>query len=191
MIHDLDSVQAELERLRTGADADLVPPVLSVFVVEIEGDPHEYEQALKDVMDVALGLGLTEEFEGEDVPVEAVPDWFVTVSSADPSRAPSAARRGREQYLARVASGPWPVQEWLYRFCPEEDSRGWAWWDLTHPSKGTVHIWVDSWGEDFFGCDDLRWLAYAAGARNVAGPELRSAESWKKDPRTPENGNAR
>ncbi|WP_254665911.1 hypothetical protein [Streptomyces sp. WMMB 322] len=185
------SLEAEIQRLREGVDASLVPPVLSRFVVELEREAGEYSDELKKVLDAALNLGITEDFEGEDVPVDTLSPWFVEVSSEAPTKAPPPALRGRSQYLSHITSGPWQLQDWLYRFCPEEESRGWAWWDLTSPAAGVVHIWVDSWGEDFFGCDDLRWLAYTAGASRLSGPELHNAERWLQEHRADENGDAR
>lgn len=181
MIHDVDSVEMELTRLRERPDPALVPPVLSVFTVELQDQSVGFRDRLTSVLDVALQLGITEEFEDEDLPTGDLPDWFVEVSSQDSARAPIFARRGREQYLHYVASGPWPLQDWLYRFCPEEDSRGWSWWDITHDSRGSLHVWVDSWGEDFFGCDDLRWLAYTAGAKELSGPHLARPEEWANE----------
>ncbi|WP_245694520.1 hypothetical protein [Streptomyces abyssalis] len=162
--------------------------MLSVFTVELQEGLLHFKDGLTSVLEVALRLGTTEEFDGEDLPIQEVPGWFVEISS-NPENAPLAARRGRDQYLANIVSGPWPLQDWLYRFCPDEDSRGWSWWDMTPTSDGDVHLWVDSWGEDFFGCDDLRWLAYTAGARRVVGPEIRQLESWLEESSTQKDDN--
>ncbi|ATL31598.1 hypothetical protein [Streptomyces formicae] len=39
-----------------------------------------------------------------------------------------------------------------------------------------MRIWADTWGESFFACDELRWLAYVSGAEDVSGPELRRVD---------------
>ncbi|MEU7583736.1 hypothetical protein AB0B50_39865 [Streptomyces sp. NPDC041068] len=48
----------------------------------------------------------------------------------------------------------------------------------TPSADGKVRIWVDTWGESFFACDELRWLAYVAGADDVSGPHLAKVERW-------------
>lgn len=70
------------------------------------------------------------------------------------------------------------VPAWLHEFGPDSEARGWAWWDLTDSSDGTARIWVDPWGESFFACDELRWLAYVAGSAEVGGPPLAKVERW-------------
>ncbi|MFI8876255.1 hypothetical protein [Streptomyces sp. NPDC055243] len=86
--------------------------------------------------------------------------------------APEFARGGREHYNSAFQGGSWRLQEWLYEFDPESETRGWAWWDLTRSAEGSIRIWVDSWGESFFACGELRWLALVAGADEVSGPHL-------------------
>jgi hypothetical protein len=78
----------------------------------------------------------------------------------------------------RTGQRPWSLQNWLYRFDPDEESRGWQWWDITSAGSSRVRIWVDSWGEPSFGCLDLLWVAYVAGARHVDEPTVRRPESW-------------
>lgn len=73
---------------------------------------------------------------------------------------------------------PWEIQDWLYRFDPDEDSRGWEWWDATLVGPSRVHVWVDSWGESFFGCQELLWATYVAGAVRVVGPTLEKSTVW-------------
>ncbi|WP_019983808.1 MULTISPECIES: hypothetical protein [unclassified Streptomyces] len=73
------------------------------------------------------------------------------------------------------------MQEWLHRFDPDEGSRGWEFWDAVPAGPARVHVWVDSWGESFFGSLDLLWLLYAAGAAHVEGPEIRKAVIWASE----------
>ncbi|MEU8959474.1 hypothetical protein AB0C93_34895 [Streptomyces sp. NPDC048518] len=112
------------------------------------------------------------------LPVDNIPGWFRSVRGGDLGVLPGFARRGLELYLTRFGNGPWELQEWLYEFDPESETRGWAWWDLTGPGEGSARVWVDSWGESFFACDELRWLALVAGAEEVRGPRLVAAAAW-------------
>ncbi|MFI1223789.1 MULTISPECIES: hypothetical protein [unclassified Streptomyces] len=142
----------------------------------------EYERRLRSVISPAVRLGGTADFEQESLPVGDVPDWFAAVSSQKPERAPQFARAGRERYAEHTGGGrPWELLDWLYRFDPDEDSRGWEWWDATQVGASRVHVWVDSWGESFFGCQDLLWTAYTAGAVRVDGPGVQQSVVWSAD----------
>ncbi|MDD9377628.1 hypothetical protein M8Z33_13360 [Streptomyces sp. ZAF1911] len=44
--------------------------------------------------------------------------------------------------------------------------------------NGVLRLWVDTWGEPSFAWEDLRWLAFVAGARTVANPVLVKPEAW-------------
>ncbi|MFJ1745895.1 hypothetical protein ACIOJD_06570 [Streptomyces sp. NPDC088116] len=135
-------------------------------------------ERLRSILSPALRLGCTADFEADSLPVDDLPDWFVAVSSPDGERAPDFARNGRDGYTDRTAGRPWELQNWLYRFDPDEDSRGWEWWDITQAGPSRVHVWVDSWGESFFGSQDLLWAAYAAGALHVDGPTIKRSAAW-------------
>jgi hypothetical protein len=50
----------------------------------------------------------------------------------------------------------------MFRAIPQFN--GWEFWDVTPVGPARVHVWVDSWGESFFGSLDLLWLLYTAGA---------------------------
>ncbi|MFI1399797.1 hypothetical protein [Streptomyces sp. NPDC020681] len=176
-MHSSESLEAELERLQRRPGADSAPPVLCEFAVDVSGDPTHYVNRLRSVLSAAVTLGATADFEEESLPVDDVPDWFVAISSGDEGRAPDFAKNGRNAYRDRVDQ-PWELQNWLYRFDPDEDSRGWEWWDITAAGPSRVHVWVDSWGESFFGCQELRWAAYTAGALRVEGPTVRRSEAW-------------
>ncbi|MCQ1581163.1 hypothetical protein [Streptomyces parvus] len=185
MMHTGDSLAAELLRVRQcrpvrqrpGADA--APPVLSLFVIDVSGDAAAYVERLRSVLAPAVRLGCTADFAQESLPVGEVPGWFAEVCSGPEGgsgpggeeRAPRFARAGREAYADHTGGGgPWDLQDWLYRFDPDEDSRGWEWWDATVAGPSRVHVRVDSWGEPSFGCQDLLWAVFTAGAVRVEGP---------------------
>ncbi|MBM7437761.1 hypothetical protein [Streptomyces sp. HB132] len=177
-----DSLPTELHRLRHRPGADYTPPVLSLFVVHASGDAAEYEQRLRSALAPAVRLRGTADFEQGSLPVDDVPDWFGAISSGDEQRAPQFARTGRDGYVEHTRGGrPWELQDWLYRFDPDEDSRGWEWWDATPAGPSRVHIWVDSRGESFFGCQELLWAAYTAGADRVDGPTLQQSTVWSAE----------
>ncbi|MGW2226350.1 hypothetical protein [Streptomyces formicae] len=176
MFHETEDIEQERLRVARRPSPQDAPPVLSTFDVTLTVPAAEYEARLRSVLDAALGIALSADFAEEDLPVAAVPAWFAEVSGPLSARAPRFARRGRERYAAVIRGGSWELQSWLHEFDPDSESRGWAWWDLTRPSDGTVRIWADTWGEPFFACDELRWLAYVAGAEDVSGPELRRVD---------------
>ncbi|MEB8337409.1 hypothetical protein [Streptomyces endophyticus] len=152
--------------------------MLSRFDVQVDGSPAVYVERLRSVLQVALELAGTAEFDDSDLPEENLPAWFRAIGSGGSEEAPEFSLTGMRCYLELKGAAEWDVQEWLYRFDPEEDSRGWAWWDATCEGPSQVRIWVDAWGESFFGCDELRWLAFTAGATSVKGPELSRTEVW-------------
>ncbi|MFG2506626.1 hypothetical protein ACGFOW_14105 [Streptomyces rubiginosohelvolus] len=195
MMHTGDSVAAELLRVRErrpvgqrpGADA--APPALSLFVIDVSGDAAAYVERLRSVLAPAVRLGCTADFEQESLPVDEVPGWFAEVcsgpgpggGSGGEERAPRFARAGREAYAEHTGGGgPWDLQDWLYRFDPDEDSRGWEWWDATVAGPSRVHVRVDSWGEPSFGCQDLLWAVFTAGAVRVEGPMVQITSFQEK-----------
>ncbi|MFB8143038.1 hypothetical protein [Streptomyces parvus] len=192
MMHTGDSLAAEHRRVRErqpvrqrpGADA--APPVLSLFVIDVPGDAAAYVERLRSVLAPAVRLGCTADFEQESLPVDEVPGWFAEVCSGGggEERAPWFARAGREAYAEHTGGGgPWDLQDWLYRFDPDEDSRGWEWWDATVAGPSRVHVRVDSWGEPFFGCQDLLWAVFTAGAVRVEGPMIQiQITSFRENP---------
>ncbi|MEV7103433.1 hypothetical protein [Streptomyces atroolivaceus] len=182
MMHNSDSLAAEFERLRSRPGTGSAPPVLALFVVDVPGDAAGYEQRLRSVLSPAVRLGGTADFERESLPVDGVPDWFAAVSSGNEERAPQFARTGYDGYVGHTGgSRPWELQSWLFRFDPEEDSRGWEWWDATRAGPSRVHIWTDSQGESLFGCQDLLWAVYAAGAVRVDGPAIQKSAVWSAE----------
>ncbi|MFF4400214.1 hypothetical protein [Streptomyces sp. NPDC001480] len=159
MIHEIEDIERERLRLARRPVPEEVPPVLSAFDVRTKCSVAEFGARMRAVLDAALRLALSHPFDGSDLPVDLVPDWFAV-----------ACRQGGD--------GKWELQNWLYQFDPENEFRGWAWWDLTETGDGAARVWVDSWGEDFFGCDDFRWLAHVSGGEEVTGPVLAGAGDW-------------
>ncbi|WAL99543.1 hypothetical protein [Streptomyces sp. Je 1-369] len=178
MMHEIEDIEQERLRVARRPSARDAPPVLCWFDVTPTVPFDVYASRLRSVLDVALGLALAADFGEEELPTAAVPEWFAAVSGPRFAEAPVFARQGRECYAAAVRGGPWELHAWLHEFDPDSETRGWAWWDLTNSSDGTVRIWADTWGESFFACDELRWLAYAAGSTEVSGPHLAKAEKW-------------
>ncbi|MFH9671574.1 hypothetical protein ACH4L5_04715 [Streptomyces sp. NPDC017405] len=182
MIHSEESVAAELDRVRRRPAADAAPPVLAVFTVEVaEGSAAEYAQRVRQVLAAALQLARTARFDDEDLPADEFPEWFTTVCARGGEVPERFARLGRTAYTERGGGSPWPLQDWIYRFDPDEESRGWAFWDAVPVGPAQVRVWVDSWGESFFGSLDLLWLLCTAGAARVAGPEVRKAGVWESE----------
>lgn len=177
MMHEIEDIGQERIRVAGRPSPQDAPPVLCWFDLAPAVPADVYADRLRSVLDAALALALTEDFD-DTLPVDSVPEWFAAVSEPLSPRTPEFARRGRECYAAAIQGGPWKLQEWLYEFDPESESRGWAWWDLTRSADGTVRIWADTWGESFFACDELRWLAFTAGSDKVSGPHLAKVEKW-------------
>lgn len=184
MIHSEASVAAELDRVRQRPPAESAPPVLAAFTVDVaEGSPAAYAQRVRHVLSAALHLACTAEFDDEDLPADEFPDWFTAISARDGEAHEEFARDGRTAYTHRSGGNPWSLQNWIYRFDPDEDSRGWEFWDVVPLGPSQVHVWVDSWGESFFGSLDLLWLLYTAGAAHAEGPEIRKASTWASEAR--------
>ncbi|WP_069737638.1 hypothetical protein [Streptomyces sp. EN27] len=186
MMHTSDSLAAEFRRVRERPDTDAAPPVLALFVIDVSDDAAAYVERLRSVLAPAVRLGCTADFEQESLPVHEVPGWFAAVGSGagsgDEERVPRFARAGREAYAEHTGGGrPWDLQDWLYRFDPDEDSRGWEWWDATAAGPFRVHVRVDNGGESFFGCQDLLWAVFTAGAVRVEGPTVQNASVWSAE----------
>ncbi|MBT2421531.1 hypothetical protein J7F01_23540 [Streptomyces sp. ISL-22] len=178
MIHEIEDIEQERIRLVHRPDVDGAPPVLCAFDVQTSGPVSEFDTRLRSVLAPALRLAASQPFEGQDLPVDAIPSWFVAAAREPSGPVPDFARRGAERYAATIGKGTWDLQEWLYQFDPESEFRGWAWWDLTQAGEREARIWVDTWGESFFACDELRWLVYVSGAEEVSGPALVRPADW-------------
>ncbi len=185
MIHSEESVAAELDRVMQPPAIESAPPVLAAFTVDVfEGTLEAYALRVRRVLSAALRLAFTAEFDDEDLPTDEFPDWFRTVSVRDgEASSPIFARQGRSTYMDRSGGGPWSLQNWIYRFDPDEESRGWEFWDIVPAGPSRLRVWVDSRGESFFGSLELLWLLCTAGAAQVEGPEVRKAGMWASEVR--------
>ncbi|MEV0371123.1 hypothetical protein AB0I10_15030 [Streptomyces sp. NPDC050636] len=192
MFHELGDLREEQQRVAARPPEDGAPPVLSVFdvVLHQDVDPTAYMERVRAVVSAALKLAVSATFDDEDLPVEAIPAWFVAVSRTpdepgepgEPGE-PDAdltefARRGKARYQEEFGNRPWDIQWWLWQFDPDSETRGWAWWDATQSGDRRVRVWADSWGEDFYACDEVRWLLHTAGAETVSGPVLAHPSEW-------------
>ncbi|MET9170113.1 hypothetical protein AB0N77_04985 [Streptomyces misionensis] len=182
MIHSEESVAAELDRVQQPPVADSAPPVLAVFTVDVaEGSSGTYAERVRHVLSAALHLACTAEFDDRDLPVDEFPDWFKSVCSPNGEELKQFARNGCAAYRDRSGGQPWSLQNWIYRFDPDDDSRAWEFWDAIPVGPAQVRVWVDSWGEPFFGSLELLWLLYTAGALHIDGPEIRKAAVWASE----------
>ncbi|MFJ7266493.1 hypothetical protein ACIQV3_07450 [Streptomyces sp. NPDC099050] len=179
MLHEIEDLEIERSRVARRPESDSAPPVLAFFELTVDGDPARYADRLRGVLDAVLEIAVSESFDDDDLPVDTIPGWFSGACRGGGSPEPFAVE-GRDRYTERTGSAPWDLQNWLSRFDPELEIRGWAWWDMTcsPAGDGVLRLWADTWGEPFFAWEDLRWLAYAAGARSVADPVLVKPEVW-------------
>lgn len=143
--------------------------MLSVFYIEVEAwnEAEAFGRRLRELVGAGVKAGLEADFESETISEADVPAWAADAwADATPRYA---AHRGDEE---------WTVQDFLYSFEPGQ--RTWSWWDLTAVSGNVVCMWIDSRGEAVYGCEELRWMVYAAGARSVVGPLLREVGEWER-----------
>jgi hypothetical protein len=178
MFHEIEDIEQERARLAHRPSPEEAPPVLSAFDVRTNCSIAEFDARLRSVLAPALELALSEAFEGGDLPLETLPNWFVAAARGSSGPVPEHVCRGAERYAAATGQGPWDLQEWLYQFDPDSEFRGWAWWDLTQVGDREARIWVDSWGESFFACNELRWAAFVCGGDDVTGPTLVRTTDW-------------
>ncbi|MFJ2906313.1 hypothetical protein [Streptomyces sp. NPDC087212] len=177
MMHTIEDIEQEKLRVLSRPSPQAAPPVLCFFAIRPVVPVEEYQARLRAVLGPALELAATQSFDDE-LPEDSIPGWFAAVCGRSSTTVPDFARRGVEHYRTAREGGRWELQEWLDQFDPESEFRGWAWWDLTRSPDGSVKVWVDTWGESFFACDELRWLAFVAGADRVTGPELARIDGW-------------
>ncbi len=179
MLHEIEGVEQERARVSERPDSAAGIPVLTCVEVAPSGDPQVCSDRLRDVLAAVFGLAVRADFDEDEIPVDTLPGWFVDVCDAS-ATTDALAVEGREKYRERTGAGPWKVQDWLSRFDPELEARGWAFWDLTRSpdDSGRLRIWLDTWGEPFFSWEDVRWLAHVCGADSVADPVVARSEQW-------------
>ncbi|GGP16472.1 hypothetical protein LDL08_26480 [Nonomuraea glycinis] len=155
------------------------PPIFATFLVTTNVDAVDYVTRLRAVLSAAIRTANQADFDSEAIPEILIPDWFAEVTRGSVVvGCDHTASSGSQQYVSRHGEEPWELQDWLFCFDPQ--LRGWAWWDVTMLSKNSVLLWVDSSGEPAFPCEELRWLAYACGAKKVEGPLLRRLWEWRE-----------
>ncbi|MFB7630580.1 hypothetical protein ACFC0M_06485 [Streptomyces sp. NPDC056149] len=181
MLHEIDDLRQERQRTEARPSPQGAPPVLTVFDVTPAVDPQDYIHRVRATLSAALTITITESFENEDLPTERIPEWFAAVSGTTGSEIPEFSHRGMDRYHTAVNEKSWDLQWWLFEFDPDNEFRGWAWWDITQTRDRQVRVWADSWGESFFACDELRWLLYTAGADEVSGPFLADTSEWTQE----------
>lgn len=175
----------ELERIDfSPAKGTEGPPVFATFLVTTNVDAVDYVTRFRAVLSAAIRTANQADFDSETIPETLIPDWFaeVTRGSVVVGR-DHAAFSGRQKYVSHRGEDPWELQDWLFCFDPQ--LRGWAWWDVTQLSNGAVLVWVDSSGEPAFPCEELRWLAYVCGAKNVEGPLVKRLSEWRQSHQDP------
>lgn len=182
MLHEIEDIKMERSRTSERPDFGSAPPLLAHFDLTLDGSATAYADRLRNVMRSVLTLAMSQEFADEDIPVHSLPEWFINACRGAEGPAEPFAQAGSRRYSEETGSAPWELQNWLYRFDPELEVRGWSWWDLTSLPDGRLRVWTDTWGEPFFAWEDLRWLLYTCGARTIDGPVLRGPEVWAQEP---------
>ncbi|MFE3597813.1 hypothetical protein [Streptomyces sp. NPDC059142] len=178
MLHEIEDLRMEGSRTSGRPDFSSAPPVLAHFDLTVEAPADEYSFRLRSALNSVLTLAMSKEFEDDDFPIDTIPAWFSAVCHEGDGPVEDFARMGSLRYAEMTGRGPWALRSWLYRFDPEVEVRGWAWWDLTSLPHGGLRLWADTWGEPSFAWEDLRWLLYACGASEVDGPILSRPEVW-------------
>ncbi|MFF0478333.1 hypothetical protein [Streptomyces sp. NPDC004284] len=187
MLHEIEGVEQERSRVSGRPEIDPAVPLLACVELEPEtgeaDGPGAYASRLREVLAAVYGLAAEEDFDEEQLPLDGIPAWFIGVCRGGGPTEPFAAE-GRERYTERTGGAPWEIQDWLSRFDPELEARGWAFWDLTRApgDQGRLRLWLDTWGEPFFSWEELRWLAYVCGARTVSDPITLKPQAWAEEP---------
>ncbi|MEU9775460.1 MULTISPECIES: hypothetical protein [unclassified Streptomyces] len=172
------SFHEEAQRLSARADVSDAPALLASFVVEVAGNPGAYARRVRSALVAGVQLAIRGEFESDELPESNVPGWFSSAGECevdDLAEVPESIE-GQRRYVEHRGEEPWEVQDWLWSF--EPGKRQWLWWDLTAAGGNVVQIWLYSRSEPVFQCEDVRWLAYSAGARAAVGPILLPSQVW-------------
>lgn len=167
------------ELIRTGERPSADPiHLLALLRVKPVISGSEYATRLRGLIQETLRICQRVDFEGDDVPTDSLPDWFLSVTDGTPatSHANSPESIGKSRYLAAREGEAWEAEEWIYCFDP--DLRAWSWWDATEDDLGNVCLWVDTKGEGRIPCEELWWAVYAAGAEAVEPLTLEYSSEW-------------
>lgn len=145
------------------------PALLSVFYAQTAAwnETEAFGRRLRELVDAGVRTGLEGDFESDSLPEAGLPPWTSEGWQAAAAR-----------YEAQGDEEAWTVQDMLFAFDPRQ--RQWSWWDVTEQAGAIVGIWVDSAEEAVYGCEELRWMIYAAGATSVVGPLLRDPQEWDR-----------
>ncbi|MEU4302635.1 hypothetical protein [Kitasatospora aureofaciens] len=197
------SASEEIARF-TARPAGTTPPAVTALRVEPVGDPQTYAHRLREVLSGAVRTGAAQGFDVDALDESRIPSWFSAVTATTavrgttaangtaaahgtagtagktPADVPGEVAAGAVRYGADRDEDPWDLQEWLFCFDPQ--LRRWRWWDATTPDGHTVLVWLDTRGETVIPCEELRWAAYACGARSVTGPLPLPVEDWRRQP---------
>lgn len=182
LLYGIEGVEREFARVSGRPESDPDTPVLAHVAVKPNGDPEAYANRLRGVFAAVFALAAHADFDEDEVRVDTLPGWFVQICEGGAAADPFAVD-GRERYTERTGDGPWEIQDWLSRFDPELEARGWAFWDLTCSADGggRLNVWLDTWGEPFFSWEELRWLLYTCGAESLADPVVTKSDSWAQE----------
>ena len=176
-------LSVELKRVESRPLPDQSPKVLSALVVDVDvrgpGAMAAYASRLRGALQAGIALAMAESFDRDELPESTVPEWLAAISqeALDPSVIPAEVISGRTRYVARREQEAWQLQDWLWSF--EPGVRQWELWDIATGGGTSAVIWLDSKGELSYSCDDIRWLAYVAGAVAVSGPIALPSTVWE------------
>ncbi|GIH73496.1 hypothetical protein [Sphaerimonospora thailandensis] len=169
----------EMERLHGRPVREGTPSRLSSFVVEVIGNLNAYASRIRVALAAGVEFAAQGQSDAEELSESNVPVWF---SAACREKAPALdswpeVLEGRRRYIEHCGEEPWDLQDWLWEFA--SGTRQWSWWDVTAAGGSIAQIWIDSNYEPNFQADDVRWLAYASGARAVVGPIFLPSSLWE------------
>ncbi|WP_155245366.1 hypothetical protein [Salinispora arenicola] len=152
---------------------------LALLAVAPATSPEAYGHRLRALIGIAIHIVRAADFDQEDVPVDALPQWFLELSNEESvgDGNDEFGRLGKLRYLQTRENRPWGSEDWIY--CFEPGLRAWSWWDVTLGMDGRVNVWIDTRGEAHIPCEELWWAVYVSGASTVEPMILESAETWR------------
>lgn len=99
MFHEIEDIQHELARLSRRPSPVDAPPVLCAFDVRTSTPVPDFEARMRSILAPALQLAVVHPYDGSDLPVDTLPDWFVAAA-----RGPR--RQFRSLYLMEPSAMP-------------------------------------------------------------------------------------